>query len=654
MKRHVPARNLAMRRRALVAGVLLTALVSTARAFQLGVVEGEQWRTRALDQQGDTLALPAPRGTIYDRDGVPLAASHEVYSVALAPREFRDRDEVAALLRRHLGVTARQANAWVSRDRAWIVLPGRYGSEVREALADVRGIHMEAVQQRFYPNGAVARELIGSVGTDGVARGGIEQEFDSVLNGRPGRAVVRRDSRGRPLPGAMLRAVEPTPGRDVYLTIAYDLQEIADQALAEALTQTRASRGELLLVDPRTGELLAAVSRSQAGRERNWRAVTSPYEPGSTLKPFTVAALRRLGRATMADSVHAENGRSAALSLTDVHGYGWLSVGDALRFSSNIALAKVGARMQPREHYMALRDFGFGSPTGVSYPSESAGRLPRPGAWSRPTSSRLSIGYEISATPLQMALAYGALANGGELLEPRLVREVRSRDGRVERRYEPRVVRRVIPEDVAAEMREVLAGAVEDGTGQAAALGSFAVAGKTGTARIAERGGYRTGAYIASFAGFFPARDPQLVIIVKLDEPRGDYYGGVVAAPVTRATLEAALAARETPLDRRPMARVAPVPGAWPTTLPVAAMPQLRSTLVFDERGAATSHMAAAATRPIPDVAGLPVRDGVRALHTAGFRVRLEGGGRVMRTVPAAGTAPPAGTVVRVVGEAGA
>jgi cell division protein FtsI (penicillin-binding protein 3) len=358
--------------------------------------------------------------------------------------------------------------------------------------------------------------------------------------------------------------------------------------------------------------------------------------------------------------VYAENGRYDALRLTDVHGYGWLTLAQALQHSSNIALAKMGARLQPHEHYIALRDFGFGSPTGVSYPAESTGRLPRPSNWSRTSSSRLSIGYEISATPLQMAMAYGALANGGELLEPRLLREVRSRDGRVERRVAPRALRRVLPQVAAEALKDVLVDAVEDGTGSAAAVAAFAVAGKTGTARIAERGGYRQGAYIASFAGFFPADDPQLVIIVKLDEPRGQYYGGVAAAPVTRATLEAALAARETPLDRRPMARPAatPVPSLAAPVRTRVGTGAPRVVLVNDSQtppdraSDGDTRLVQSPSQRVPDVSGMPMRDGVRTLHAAGFRVRVEGSGRIVRTVPAAGQMPVAETVIRVIGSA--
>jgi cell division protein FtsI (penicillin-binding protein 3) len=657
MAARASGRSPEVRRRILLAGVLVSAALASGRAFQLGAVEGAQWYTRALDQQGDTLNLEAPRGTIYDRDGVPLAASHEVFSIAVAPREIADRGKVISLIVEHLDASKSQARRYTDDGRSWVVLPGRYGLDVRDALDGVPGIHFESVLRRFYPNGDIARELLGPVRLDGVALGGLELEFDSVLSGRAGRAIVRRDSHGRALPGAMLRAIEPESGRDVYLTIDYDLQEIAESALADAVEANRARSGELVMADPRTGEILAAVSRGADGRARNWRGVTVPYEPGSTIKPFTVAALLALGRATLRDSVFGEEGHYERLALNDTHGHEWLTLADALRESSNIGVAKLAERMERTEQYLALRSFGFGSPTGVAYPSESGGTLPRLATWSWSSPSRLSIGYEIAVTPLQMAMAYGALANGGLLLEPRLVREVRSRDGRMEQVFEPRVVRRVIPEHVAEQIRDVLVDAVEVGTGREAALASFRVAGKTGTARIAENGRYRPGAYTASFAGFFPADDPQLVFIVKLDEPDGEYYGGRAAAPVTRATLEAALATRNTPIDRSAIARAPQVAAA---TAVQAAPPVGRANgtdvVMFTSARTAPPAMNVRASihREIPDVSGMPLRDGVRRLHESGFRLRVEGSGRVVRTVPAAGAKAEAASVIRVIAGDGA
>ena len=655
----------AARRRLLLAGLLASALLMLARAAHVAVVEGERWRVRALDQQADSMVLPAPRGTILDRDGVPLAGSVERYSIAVAGREVTDTAEVVARLREHTGLSARAARGAIEEEDGWTVLAGRFDESVRDALDDLGGIHFERVSQRIYPHAGLSAELLGTVNASGEALAGIELEFDSLLSGRPGRAIVRRDSRGQALPGQMLRATEPVPGLDVVLTIDVALQEIADDALRQALEGTQAAGGELILVDPSTGEVLAAVSRRSRGTARNWGGVTVPYEPGSTLKPFTVAALLAERRASLRDSIYAEQGQYTVRgrTITDVHAHGWLTLEDALRESSNIGIAKAAEALPANEQYDYLRRFGFGSPTGVKYPSESGGRLRRPADWSKQSPASLSIGYEVSVTPLQMALAYGALANGGVLMEPRLVREVRVRDGRLERKFEPRIVRRVVPERVTAELRNVLASVVEEGTGQAAAMGGFRVAGKTGTARIAVGGRYVPGAYTATFAGFFPADDPQLVFVVKLDRPRGAYYGGLTAAPVTRATLEAALAARSTPLDKSAVAM--PAGRASPRELASGGGTQrfmlasARATSAAPMRAPVTLAVTAASAalsadaepaspRPVPDVSGLSLRDAVSALQQAGFRVRVDGAGIARSTVPEAGTRARPDRMVRL------
>ena len=658
-------RGPAGRRRLLLGVFLLLTVAALVRAFQLQVLEGGIWRERALQQHGDTLRLPAPRGTMYDRNGVPLAATQDAYRIALAKREVTDTARVIALLRKHCSLSERQTRRYLAASRNWVLLPGDYPATVRDGLDGTPGIHFERVLRRFYPHRTLALEVLGAVGMDGEAQSGLELELDSVLRGEPGRATVRIDSRGRPLPGAMLRTREPVPGRDVFLTLDVGLQEIAEDALQQAIAEMKASGGEVLLADPNSGEILAAASRRGAHRAFSWRAVNEPYEPGSTLKPFTVGGLLTLGRVTLEDSVFAENGLYRVAGrrrpITDVHPYGMLSVADALRKSSNIALAKLSVRMSPTEHYLVLRDFGFGAPTGVSYPSESSGLLRRPAKWGGQSQHSIAMGYEISVTPLQIMMAYAAIANGGLLLEPRLVREVRGRDGLIQHASEPRALRRVLPTVVAAELRAVLEGAVTDGTAQQAALGPYAVAGKTGTAKISAGpgAGYQSGAYYASFAGFFPARDPQLVFLVKIDQPHGQYYGGVVAAPVIRKALEAALAARNTPLDRRAVATPAPqLPDGGEVRFAAILPPaEHEPTLVTPGtrrlalRKPQTPAVPAGPPRVVPSTAGLPLRDAVRALHAAGLRVRVDGHGRVRRSWPESGDTVAPGTVVRVLAE---
>lgn len=639
--------NPTARRRFLLIGILIAAVVMSARAVQLQIINTANWRARAADQHAKQSTLPAPRGTIFDRDGIPLAASNEAFRINIAPREVRDRPGLARTLQTATQLDDRTIRRVLDTKRKWIVLPGDYPSEVREALDRTPGVYFDRVLRRFYPHGDVALDILGGVNSAGSAVGGIELEYDSVLSGTPGVATLRRDHLGRAIPGAMFQAIEPIPGRDIYLTLDYDLQEIASEALRAAVQNTSARGGELILADPRTGEILASTTARQSGPPQTWQAATDPYEPGSTLKPFVIAALLAQKEARLADSVFAENGLyiHEGRTLKDVHPMGWVTVSEALQQSSNIALAKLVTRLHPSVQYEYLRGFGFGSPTAVQYPSESGGLLRRPKHWSRFSQASLAIGYEISVTPLQMVLAYAAIANGGMLMEPRLVREVRSSNGLTAQSFKPRAVRRVIPENVARDLRTVLAGVVETGTGQAAALGPFSVAGKTGTARSFRAGHYESGAYTASFAGFFPADDPQLVFIVKLDAPQGVYYGGFAAAPVTRTTLEAALAARNTPLDKRAMAVAAPPPlddrEFAQTPEPATTQRPVAGPFIFAlNAGAPKRTMPTAFV--MPNVTGLPVRDAVRQLHASGYHVAIEGHGIVQ------GVTVPRGNMVRI------
>jgi cell division protein FtsI (penicillin-binding protein 3) len=648
------------RRRLLVVSILGAALLVIGRSVQLQGFQGEMWKQAAADQHQARVPLPARRGAILDRSGVPLALTRETFGLAIAPVEVRDREGMVGKLVDILRLSRSAARRATDPQRRWSVLPGRFTAEQRRALGDAHGLHWERRLDRFYPQGRVGREVLGGVSGDGRALGGMEQAMDEVLRGRDGYSIVRRDARGQQQASLSLPAVQATDGNDVYLTLDFGLQEIADAALQQAIDSTGAQGGDLLLLEPRTGEVLAAVSK-RAGGVRGVGAFIEPYEPGSTLKPFFVSTLLATGRARMEERVYGEHGRWTDPNgrvHTDVHAYEWLTLRDALRVSSNIGMVKFAPRLTPAQQFNYLRDFGFGTPAGVEYPAESAGRLPRPDHWSKPTAASLATGYEVSVTPLQLALAYSAIANGGSLMEPRLVREVRAPSGRTLERREPREVRRVVPRAVAGQIRDVLVSVVEDGTATRASLATFEVAGKTGTARrTGANGRYEAGAYNATFAGFFPARDPQLTILVRLDRPQGDYYGGLTAAPVTRETLQAILAARSPGLDRRSLLATrlpAPAPpasrGEGPRDAPPP--PGAEGVYVF----ASTDELRRAAQAPpagrvpLPDVTGLPLRDAARRLHALGISVRIRGSGYVSATHPAAGAPVARGDTVRVTG----
>ncbi|GMR13496.1 MAG: penicillin-binding protein [Gemmatimonadota bacterium] len=639
-------RRLTLRRRTLLGGWLLAAGVVIWRAGQIQIAEAATWRAQAEAQQRMSADVVSARGSVVDRNRVELALSRETYRVSVAPQELEDADAAAELLAASLDMRQAAVRRVTHSDARWRVFKGSYPPSVREALRGVAGVYLERQLQRFYPHGELARGLLGVV-IDGRGTGGVEQAFDELLQGRAGREMVARDNIGRPIPGAATRVEEPQPGNRVVLTIDLELQEIAREALREAVASTGAEGGDLLVTDPRTGDILAMVSLRD-GSTASLSAINTPYEPGSILKPFTVAGLLEHGLASLEDEFDTGDGtwEIAGRKISDSSpGNGTLSLGEAIRVSSNVAIAKAAQALTPSQQYQVLRDFGFGAPAGIGLAGEAAGTLRRPDQWSRQSPASLAIGYEIAVTPLQIAMAFGALANEGTLMAPRLVTEIRDADDRVVQRIEPRAVRRVVGKSVTRKLARVLVDVVEDGTGTAARLSTFSVAGKSGTSRaVGPDGRYETGAYFASFVGFVPAENPQLVVLVKLDRPQGpSYYGGSTAAPVSRATMEAILAAGHTPLDRRSLARaVGPAPQPEPVRFASLHAP------IASDQPARFQPWDDQAEVPVPALEGLTARSAARRLHAMGFRVILNGSGHVSRTMPEAGVRTARGDTVSV------
>lgn len=650
------------RRRFVLAFWLLAGLVLVLRALQVQVVQGPAWSQVAENQQRRTVKVPAARGSILDRNGAALAASQERMRVAVAPSEIKDREQAEARLVEALGISRSEARSVVRSERRWKYVPGDFSPSVREAFEGVSGIHTERVMRRVYPAGMRGTVLLGTL-QDGQATGGIEQMFDEILSGEPGEEVSARDGGGREIPGETWMVRPPVAGGSVALTLDQDVQEIAVEALRAQIASTQASGGDLIVVDPRTGEVLAMVSL-RADNKPALSAINAPYEPGSTIKPLIVVALLEHGVARLSDSIDTGNGTWTVNGRTvhDTSPHGHFTLADALRVSSNVGLAKAAQALTPEALYGSLRDFGLGTYTGVPLAGEGRGVLRDPSRWSGQSAVSHAIGYEVNVTPIQMTMAYAALANGGKLMEPILVREVRDATGRIVERGRPRVVRSVASEEVVASVREVLVDVVEDGTGTRAAMSTFRVAGKSGTSRAYGVGGYEPNAYYSSFVGFFPADDPQLVVYVKLDRPRGAYYGGSVAAPVTLATLESILAARGTPLDRSALAQTtrraeaAPVPSrvrgpfrfagrGAPEPAPVPPNPW--AALPSPEPVPAATPTEGALR--VPDLRGLSARVAVRRLHASGFRVRWSGEGIVSGTRPGSGSIAAPGDTIQIV-----
>lgn len=648
--------------------LMLFVVLLIARAAQVQLFQRERWASVAQRQQTDTIAIPAPRGRILDATRTVLARNIEYVRVGIAPREIRDREA----LREALGplklsrALVRQA---MDRDRVWLHVPGIFPHETVDGLRGMRGVVLEPVYQRWYSSRPSTRRLVGRASAGGHGTDGMERALDEYLTGEPGEQVRVRDGARRQRGSPDFVPVPPRPGDDVVLTVNQEWQEIAERALREAVDSAGADGGDMVVLDPFTGELRALVAVRRGHAVSGIPALTDPYEPGSTIKPLIASRLLALGKVQPDDRVNVGDGRYTVggRTISDVHhGDSLLTLREVIVHSSNVGIAKFAERFTPREQFETLRDFGFGTPTGVPYPSEASGRLYHVGAWDKMSPTSLAIGYELSVTALQMAAAYAAIANGGELLEPALVREIRSADGSVRYRHERRVVRRVMSPAIAAQVMSMLRQTVESGSATAAAPAGYVVAGKTGTARRFVGGSYS--GHVASFAGIFPADDPQVVVVVKLDNPSGRYYGGQVAAPVFRAAMEAALAASGTEMERPALASsgrreetVATAamladagtlePEPEPEPVLAAELPEPRGPVSFDLPLALPPDTVSSAPRPVPDVSGRSLREAAQMLHAAGFRVRVSGTGSVVSSSPAAGTSAKRGGVVRIVAE---
>jgi cell division protein FtsI (penicillin-binding protein 3) len=650
-------------------------LVKTAK---VQLWEGKRLTAMGVHQQSTERTIPAPRGNILDSREQMLAQSRETVKLDIAPPEVRDLVKLRVALQR-----AKIPHEWVARatdrSRKWVSLPGRYLAVDVAPVIAMRGVYATPIIERAYSFSEGTRRLVGRVDADGKAVDGIELALDSLLRGKPGTATVMKDARGRRFESPEAPPTPPVQGNSVVLTINQELQEIAERALADAVAKMGAEGGDVVVMDPADGEVLAMASHRSDPLNTVSTALSEPYEPGSTLKPFIAAVLLQGNKARETDVMPTYGGSFTinGRTITDEHAAKEFSLADVLRYSSNIGIVQFALRLSPREQYEALRDFGFGTPTGVSYPADAPGTLRPPAKWSKQSANSLAMGYEITVTPLQLVSAYVALANDGELLEPTLVKEVRGPDGTVLYKHQRRVVRRVVSATVARRVREMLLGVVEGGgTAKRADLGSFSLAGKTGTARRTVNGHYASGEHIPTFVGLFPGDNPQFVILVKIDNPKGAYMGGLTAAPVTKAVLQAALASRNASLDRRGLAKsrrpdkvdsmsaelnlaVATRAAAEMTTAAQREALRVAKEAAEEDSSGTTPFVASIpappppktvlAARLVPDVRGLSLRQAVHALHAAGFRVALAAGGSG-ETSPAAGVLAPAGSLIHLAG----
>ncbi|MEO8382288.1 MAG: penicillin-binding transpeptidase domain-containing protein [Acidobacteriota bacterium] len=625
-------------RRLLQVFALLAAwgLIVVGRLAQVQLVRHEHYVTRAQRQQERTLALNPVRGSILDSRGRVLAESIAAESIYADPQMITDRRGVARALAKvpGIGLTARDIETRLRANNsfAWIArqLPLETTAEVRKLK--LNGIYFLEAHRRSYPRATLGANVIGYVGIDGDGLSGIEHTFDSQVRGTPGKVTLLKDARrGMYLLGGD-GANRPRDGGHVVLTIDTVVQFIAERALNGAMERYHAGGGSVIVMDPNNGDILAMASAPSFDPNHfrdfppvSWknRNVQDTYEPGSTFKIVTAAAGLEERLVTPSQVLDCGNGSITVANITinehDGHRYGLLTFEDVIVNSSNVGTVRVGLALGQDRFYDWIRRFGFGEKTGITLPGESAGQLRGPQRWTQVSPASISIGQEIAVTPLQIVRAVSAVATGGLLVEPRIVKRVIDDEGKTV--YEPprQAAKRVMSEKTAAVLNEILKNVVSRGTGEHAALAEHVVAGKTGTAQKAVgRMGYIDGRYVGSFTGYVPADRPRLAILVVIDEPHGEYYGGTVAAPVFREVAEGTL-------------RYLGVPPSRPS----------RSIDVSEPLLAAFSQPAAPAgsTSGVPDLRGLDARAAVARAVSRGFVVRTIGSGVVTSQDPQPGGA---------------
>lgn len=510
-------------------------VVLAARLSWLQVLQGSRLESMASQEVERTVLRPQLRGRILDRNGDILAESIPSWSVFADMVLLKDAWKASEALARPLGLAPAALRQKLKTRSKFVWLKKGLDLESAEAVAKLAlpGIGLRQQERRAYPNGDLTRSVLGSVGAEGQGLSGFERQFEAALRAPADHVEVVRDGKGRLI--YQKGSTRPQAAQRLVLTIDRNYQYFAETALAEAVEKTQAKGGMVLAQDPSNGELLV-MATAPSDPLRN-PAIQDVFEPGSTLKAITALAAVETQVVRPEETFDCENGSwemAPRVTIRDHEPEGMLTLAQIIERSSNIGIAKVVERVGPVSFYQYLRAFGFGNRTAFDYPGEAAGILKTPKQLDRVHLAQVGFGQGIAATGLQLVSAYSALANGGQLLEPRLVKGIQDDSGRWIRTYEPAVVRRVATAKGIEQVRRMLETVVETGTGKAAGVPGYSIAGKTGTSQKVDpqTGRYSRSLYTSSFIGFFPSVNPRITLLVVLDEPRRGYYGSDVAAPV--------------------------------------------------------------------------------------------------------------------------
>ena len=652
-------------------GIAFTVIIG--RLFFVQVIEGARYRDLAKKQYESKVPLRAERGRLLDRNGRDLATMMKMTSFAADPTILEQPELVAQLL---AATGSEPASVYLNKIRstkARFVWLARGINTVLFPVLDtikIRGLIRVKEPKRLFTHGPIAAQVIGTTDVDNNGLTGIELQYNELLQGKSGFVVMQRDGKGRLRPGVDPEREAALDGKNIQLTVDLEMQRVVEQELARGVYENGATSGTVIAIEPSTGDILAMASYPSFHPNRldkatddaiRIRGITDQYEPGSTMKAITAAALIEEGKVGRTDPVDGGTGQlqmPGGAVIKDDHPVGRTTFQGALEQSSNVVFASLSRRLDDRVYYKYVRDFGFGIPTGIDLPGEVRGVLKRPNQFDPTTKTYMSFGYEVSATALQVLSAYAAIANDGVLMQPRIVKAVMGDKDQEMVELSPQKVRQVIREQTAQQLREMLVGVVEKGTATQAAIPGVRIAGKTGTAQQLTNGMYDRKNYTASFVGYYPADKPRVAMIVMLDRPTVSIYGGQTAAPIFRRIVQKTMTMLK--LDVAVQQKIAAsrvsdtvvVPDIRGLSYATADSVLRRIGLGLDtngsgplvirqnpgqgarlERGSSVRAefqvLANNAERPI--VVGFSLRKAITVLHAAGYEVRIRGSGKVVQ-----------------------
>jgi len=618
--------------------VFFVALIS--RAFQLQVLSGQKLKSLAHRQHTTVLQLQPERGVIFDRNGEKLAISIMANSVCADPSKIADPAKVSGQVAEILNLDNQTVFKKISSPKNFCWLARRISPQQADSVekADIEGIFLVKEPKRFYPNGELAAHLLGFVGLDASGLEGLEKKYDESLKGKPEKLAWARDAKGKKL---FLRVEKSETKKDenenLVLTIDNRIQYLVETQLKEAVLDKGAKGGVAIVMDPQTGEILALAN--QVGFNPNniegltpekWRnrAIADNFDPGSTFKPFLVAGALEEKIIKESDKFFCENGNykvaNRVIHEAQKKRHGVLAVPEILKYSSNIGAAKIAQKMGKEKFYDYIQKFGFGEKTGIDLPGETAGLLRPVKNWVPVDTAMIAFGQGISVTAIQLITAVSAIANNGVLMKPYIVRGVADKNNRLIKLYAPTVVRKVISPGVAKRLTNMLTEVVgaPDGTGKKASIVNVAVAGKTGTSQKFDfkRGVYSSERVRTSFMGFFPADNPQVAILVMLDEPQRDKWGGVAAAPVFKNIGEQILNCFKTNIRETPVFEKDPN----------------KVELVSTQQTFTPQNVVSNDESTMPNFAGLTIREAMKKAKAESIELKVSGNGWAVRQYPQA------------------